>query len=450
MLVDLRRVCHRRFLASAAWAAIGLLLAGTPHTACAAGVVGTGTPDSCTDAALDVALAGGGLVTFDCGGPATIDISTGTGTKTIAVDTTIDGAGVATISGGNLAFTGGNTGNNVRVFSVNAGVTFTVQNLTVANGLAEGGGAILNNGMLTIANSTFSNNYANFNGRGGGAILNNGMLTVANSTFSNNVAGYPGGGAILNNGMLAVTNSTFVRNRAFNGCECASAGGAIDSVGSSDELTVINSTFFDNQASYLGGAICGFGHISNSIIAGTNGYYECCAQLIDDGHNIDSNDGLCFTGTGCTGPTGPTDPSGSSFCNTNPQLDPRGLANNGGPTQTIALGSCSPAINAGDPAICANPPVSGVDQRGLARPAVGHTQCSIGAYEADAVPASCCVGDCDSNSSVAINELVLGVDIVLGVQPVGACPAFLTPSGGVDIAQLITAVNNELGGCGLG
>ena len=78
-----------------------VFVASTPSTAPAAGVVGTGTAASCTDAALDAALAGGGLVTFDCGGPATIDISTGTGTKTIAADTTIDGGGLITISGGN-------------------------------------------------------------------------------------------------------------------------------------------------------------------------------------------------------------------------------------------------------------------------------------------------------------------------------------------------------------
>jgi hypothetical protein len=64
-------------------------------------VVGTGTATSCTDEALNAALAGGGLVTFNCGpAPVTIDISTGTGTKRIATDTTIDGAGLVTISGG--------------------------------------------------------------------------------------------------------------------------------------------------------------------------------------------------------------------------------------------------------------------------------------------------------------------------------------------------------------
>ena len=61
-----------------------------PAPAVAAGVVGTGTAESCTESALDVALAGGGLVTFDCGpGQAIIEIST----KTIASDTAIDGGG---------------------------------------------------------------------------------------------------------------------------------------------------------------------------------------------------------------------------------------------------------------------------------------------------------------------------------------------------------------------
>ena len=60
-------------------------------------------------------------MTFNCGGAATITV---TSTKTISADTTIDGGSLITISGGN----------SVGVFSVNTGVKFTVQNLTIANG----------------------------------------------------------------------------------------------------------------------------------------------------------------------------------------------------------------------------------------------------------------------------------------------------------------------------
>ena len=116
--------------------------------------MGTGTSASCTESALDACLPGGagfnGAVTFNCGGAATITV---TSTKTISADTTIDGGSLITISGGN----------SVGVFSVNTGVKFTVQNLTIANGNSDGhdGGGIFNDGgTLTVTNSTFSGNSA--------------------------------------------------------------------------------------------------------------------------------------------------------------------------------------------------------------------------------------------------------------------------------------------------
>jgi hypothetical protein len=61
------------------------------------------------------------------------------------------------------------------------------------------------------------------------------------------------------------------------------------------------------------------------------------------------------------------------------------LANNGGPTQTMALVSPSSAIDSGDTATCASAPVNSIDQRGLSRlmdgDENGSTVCDIGAYE---------------------------------------------------------------------
>jgi len=42
-------------------------------------------------------IAAGGLVTFNCGGPATSDNGTGTGTEMINADTTVDGGGLVTV-----------------------------------------------------------------------------------------------------------------------------------------------------------------------------------------------------------------------------------------------------------------------------------------------------------------------------------------------------------------
>ena len=71
-------------------------------------VVGTGTGASCTETALNARLPSGGSITFNCGGLATITV---TSTKDISADTNIDGGSLITISGGNT----------VGVFSVNAG-----------------------------------------------------------------------------------------------------------------------------------------------------------------------------------------------------------------------------------------------------------------------------------------------------------------------------------------
>ena len=105
--------------------------------------------------------------------------------------------------------------------------------------------------------------------------------------------------------------------------------------------------------------------------------------ITDGGHNLQ------FPGTSC----------GGTIPSRDPRLDPAGLEDNGGPTQTIALLADSPAIDAGDAGVCANPPVNGVDQRGYVRRGEGATNCSIGAYEADGIPARACVGDCDGNNA---------------------------------------------------
>ncbi len=384
----------------------GVLVAATsPALAC---VVGTGTATSCTEAALDTCLPGGGsfdgTVTFACGGTATITV---TGTKTISADTTIDGGGVITIGGGGT----------VGVFSVNSGVTFTVANLIITNGhVAIGnGGAINNSGTLNVTNSTFSGNSVGSGGAGaifnnvsatltvtnsifsgnspgyeGGAIVNSGTLTVTNSTFSGNSAGLlSGGGAIVSDGTLTVTNSTFSGNNA------GSFGGGGGAIANGGTLTVINSTFSGNNAGNdnpSSGAILGTATLVNSILANSIPGGNCSGgAIVDGGYNIDDGNTCGFTGTGCTNATG------TSFCNTNPLLDPAGLANNGGPTETIALCTGTDAPTAGctgaSPAIDRIPVAQcpTTDQRGSLRPDDAESTCDIGAYESGTA-ASCFTG----------------------------------------------------------
>lgn len=75
---------------------------------------------------------------------------------------------------------------------------------------------------------------------------------------------------------------------------------------------------------------------------------------------------------------------------------------------------------------------------------VGVTLFIMSAAAADAA----CVGDCNDNGQVAINELIIGVNIALGTAPLDDCPAFDADGGEtVTIAELIGAVNSALNGC---
>ena len=73
---------------------------------------------------------------------------------------------------------------------------------------------------------------------------------------------------------------------------------------------------------------------------------------------------------------------------------------------------------------------------------------SIYFFSCPAFAQSVCVGDCDDDGSCTVNELVLGVNIGLGIAPVAECPAF-DPNGDeeISITELLTGVNNGLAGC---
>jgi predicted outer membrane repeat protein len=322
-----------------------------------------------TESALqtDITNAGaGGTVAFNCSTATTISFG---GTITIGNAVTLDGS----TSQGHVTLDGGGA---QQLFVVNSGVTVGLTTLTLSNGyaFADGGtpsencgGAIYNDGTVTVTNSTFSGNHAyNF----GGAICSgSGTVTVFNSTFSGNGGG-SGGGAIYNDSTVIVTNSTFSGNLAG-----ADAGGAIfnDSLGT---MGVTNSTFSGNEGSfgsYYGETIVNNGtlRIGGSVISSLSGSQLACAGIITDlGYNLVA-DGSCFHG-------GTGDIQSAS-----PGLDPKGLQDNGGPTQTIALQSGSPAIDqisTSDATLC---PTSGTDQRGAGypRPDNSETNCDIGAYE---------------------------------------------------------------------
>ncbi len=69
------------------------------------------------------------------------------------------------------------------------------------------------------------------------------------------------------------------------------------------------------------------------------------------------------------------------------------------------------------------------------------------ALPVSAAPLSC-LGDCNGDGAVTVNELVLGVNIALGVAMPAACPQFdRDQDGSVAVNELVGAVQNALAGC---
>ncbi|MFN7987865.1 MAG: right-handed parallel beta-helix repeat-containing protein [Thermoanaerobaculia bacterium] len=238
-----------------------LLALLVPGLAPAAGVVGNGTPASCSEAALDAALAGGGAVTFSCGGPVTIPI---TSTKAIsaATSTDVDGGGLVTLDGRDA----------VRIFSVEYQRQLSVRNLTLRRGRAADYGAAIRSAFhergtaaVAVQNVRFEDNVCTQAGDdvGGGAIyLLGGVSTVDGSTFLRNVGGNGGAIGYLGGDGTGPANGLAIRDSVFAGnatqarvSSYGATGGALYVDGAGDgEVRVERCSFRDNVA-WAGGAI---------------------------------------------------------------------------------------------------------------------------------------------------------------------------------------------------
>jgi hypothetical protein len=104
-----------------------------------------------------------------------------------------------------------------RIFSIAISRAVGMSGLTISNGATFGsaeGAGILNQGALTLFDTTVSNNHANGGTQAdrdgfGGGIFNtsHGSVTLVNSTVTNNSAYWLGGG-IFNDGLVTITNSS--------------------------------------------------------------------------------------------------------------------------------------------------------------------------------------------------------------------------------------------------
>ncbi|MGA8352873.1 MAG: choice-of-anchor Q domain-containing protein [Solirubrobacteraceae bacterium] len=312
----------------------------------------------------------------------------------------------------------------------------------------NGGGAIMilgsgtESSSVTLTNDDLTGNLAHADNAMGGAIFNARTLNVIDSTITHNVAhaenpgstaGEALGGGIFNTGHLLVADSTIAYNTVeAGGSKSEAMGGGLDSgVGNFsknatavianttitgniasagttttpplvyggglaiDRGTLEHVTLYDNTASPVnaweswGGNVYqpqgGGASISSSIVAdgsaseGPNCMFQAGGSPAEDNRNnlLEGSSGEC-------GFTLEYDP----LLNVNPKLTP--LAENGGPTQTMAPEPGSAAIDAttecegiaGDDGsggwATATIPLD-VDQRGMPR----NSHCDIGAFQTE-------------------------------------------------------------------
>jgi predicted outer membrane repeat protein len=125
------------------------------------------------------------------------------------------------------------------------GVTVTITNFNLKNGTGTNsgfGGAILNDGILTLKNSSITDSRSEC----GGGIYNCGTMTILGSTIKNNIAKDYGGG-ISSSGTLTIEKSTITNNSVRKIC-----GGGIHNDGL---MTIIGVNIINNNATYAGGGI---------------------------------------------------------------------------------------------------------------------------------------------------------------------------------------------------
>jgi hypothetical protein len=282
------------------------------------------------------APGGGGSAGFGGGGSSNSDGSAGFGGGGGSYGTGAGFGGGGGANGAGVGFGGG--GGNEDGYVAGGG-----------GGGAGFGGAVFNyGGSILITNATLTGNKAQggssqYGGNGsgfGGAIFNlNGTVTATNATVANNIAAQ-GGGAIYSLGLNGI----------------ATQGGPTLRTTSSNAPALVT--------------------LNNTMLAGSNDGANTPVAVSD----YLQNGGGGFVASAGTNNIIPN--AGSNFAGSALTLDPmlNSLGDNGGPTQTMALQSNSPAIDAGSDSAAGAANLT-TDQRGPGFPRKLGSSVDIGAFE---------------------------------------------------------------------
>ena len=288
-----------------------------------------------------------------------------------------------------------------RIFHIGSALGVNLRNMTIRNGNADEGGALLSE-LHSITGIYDSAVTANRAVNGGAFAVRQARLTILRSLVNSNIADSKGGG-LYNIGDpsdgTTITSSTFTDNSALTGGAIRNEGPLLlvnDTIGSNKLLSRFRKDFdratnrsisrISVDASSIFSGEQGSVSVLNTIIGrDINGSSTTLSgNFISLGHNIITN---------ALNSTGFTNGVNSDQVSDNNLIDPKlgVLANNGGQTDTMAVLQDSPALDSGDPCVingvCSQLPGirlrGSTDQRGYRRfislgSAAGP---EIGAYE---------------------------------------------------------------------
>ena len=283
-----------------------------------------------------------------------------------------------TITNGDV---GADAGGNIQVRWY---VDLTLQDSIVSHGQAlQGAGIVGAEGELTVIRSEVTDNVATSifgNGSLGSAISKSGdgksNLIITDSLIADNNA-VGGTAAVAISGNASITNTTITGNSAYTRTVLVEGHGAY-----SMSVSLVHVTIAGNTET---GTAAGVGLDVNVIAPASmavtlegsllqdnlaQGMPANCAvanlgTIVSAGNNL-ADDASCFL----TQPSDNAADTGTTLA---------ALADNGGPTRTLALVAGSSAIDAAGNCGAATP----TDQRGVARPS--GAACDAGAYEMEAI-----------------------------------------------------------------
>jgi len=155
-----------------------------------------------------------------------------------------------------------------RVFHILSGVAFTLTGVTIRNGTALFGGALLSTGgIVTLQDVVVEGSVATgntSNSAGGGIAAEQGQLNLINVTVTGNSAAVDGGGLYMINGTLAIVNSTISGNTATR------TGGGVAFEQTSAQIT--DSTITGNISGDEGGGLAaGSNSLASILTTSING-----------------------------------------------------------------------------------------------------------------------------------------------------------------------------------